>query len=393
MTAWAILTCEYPPGCGGVGDYTAQVAAALVSSGDDVTVFCPPMSDSPIVVPGVEVVVLPDVYGPRSRRVIDSRFAQQRAANSEPRAAIILVQYVPTAFGLRGANLPWCRWLQRHARSGRGVRVMFHEPYFEFVRTPIAQNALAVVQRQMARTLLRAADHVYLSTDAWRPYLGPYAPKGRDPFSTLPIPSAIPRCDRPGEAAARRRTLTGSQTRRLVGHFGTYGAHIAPMVRSVLIALLSEEAELSAVCIGAGSEEFVRSLLDSAPTLAGRVHATGRASAADIAIDLAACDLLVQPYFDGVTTRRTSVMAGLINGRPIVTTTGHLTEPVWTESGAVALTPSGDTPAFVQSSRALLADHERRAALGARGERTYRERFALPHTIDALRGVVEGAAA
>jgi hypothetical protein len=170
MTAWAILTCEYPPGCGGVGDYTAQVAAALVSSGDDVTVFCPPMSDSPIVVPGVEVVVLPDVYGPRSRRVIDSRFAQQRAAsrdpraaNSEPRAAIILVQYVPTAFGLRGANLPWCRWLQRHARSGRGVRVMFHEPYFEFVRTPIAQNALAVVQRQMARTLLRAADHVYLS--------------------------------------------------------------------------------------------------------------------------------------------------------------------------------------------------------------------------------------
>ena len=86
-------------------------------------------------------------------------------------------------------------------------------------------------------------------------------------------------------------------------------------------------------------------------------------------------------------------MAGLINGRAIVTTTGHLTEPVWTESGAVALAPAEDTRAFVQSSRGLLSDHESRAALASRGERTYRERFALPHTIDALRSVLQGAAA
>ncbi len=69
-----------PAGCGGVGDYTAQVAAALVAAGDAVTVFCPPRpadsrdSRAPSSgQAGVEVVVLDDVYGRLSRRAIDER--------------------------------------------------------------------------------------------------------------------------------------------------------------------------------------------------------------------------------------------------------------------------------------------------------------------------------
>jgi hypothetical protein len=132
MPRWTILTCEYPPDCGGVGDYTAQVAAALAAAGDSVTVFCPPRprasgrtfqpgADSA----GVELVGLDDVYGRASRRTLDERLTRGRST--------ILVQYVPTGFGLRGANIPWCRWLlDRAKRHGDDVHVMFHEPYFEF---------------------------------------------------------------------------------------------------------------------------------------------------------------------------------------------------------------------------------------------------------------------
>ena len=41
---------------------------------------------------------------------------------------------------------------------------MFHEPYFEFTWRPMRQNALALAERMMAATLLRAASRVYLST-------------------------------------------------------------------------------------------------------------------------------------------------------------------------------------------------------------------------------------
>jgi hypothetical protein len=269
---------------------------------------------------------------------------------------------------------------------------MFHEPYFEYTWMSIHQNALAAAERVMARTLLRAASRVYLSTDAWRQYLAPHAPNGRAAdFETLPIPSAIPRHDAADAAAARTRLL-GSST-ELVGHFGTYGSHVAPMLASALSELLTARQQLSAVCIGAGSDAFARQLEESSPGLRGRVHGTGRLDAPAVAACLGGCDLLLQPYIDGVTTRRTSTMAGLINGRAILTTTGHLTEPVWAENGAVAMVGANDSKPFVAAAIHLLDAEGERAALGARGERTYLQRFALPHTVRSLRAAVEGAVA
>lgn len=396
---WTILTCEYPPDCGGVGDYTAQVADALVAAGDDVTVVCPPRSSyavraarhTRVDAAGVDVVVLDDVYGRLARRAIDERL--DRRPSSSP--TTILVQYVPTGFGLRGANIPWCRWLlKRSRRLGNDVRLVFHEPYFEFTWRPIRQNALALVERVMAKMLLRAASRVYLSTDAWRRYLTPYMPAARSKdLITIPIPSAIPRCDRAADVSARRAQLLGTSTNRLVGHFGTFGSQMTPMLEAVLTQILSGDPTVSAVCLGSGSDAFVRSLVAAVPSIRGRVVGTGRISRSDAALTLSACDLIVQPYPDGVTTRRTSVMASLVNARAVVTTSGHLTEPVWADAGAVALVPALDTDRFVAAARALLANGDDRTALAARGARVYRERFALEHTIRALRGAVEGAAA
>jgi glycosyltransferase involved in cell wall biosynthesis len=382
MRSWTMLTCEYPPACGGVGDYSAQLAAALARAGDEVTVFCPPLAAPPVKQSGVEVVVLEDVYGRSSRQEIDLRL--------RGRQSTVLVQYVPTAFGMGGANVPFCRWLLGRSRRYRAdVRVMFHEPYFEFGWAPAHQTPLSLVQRLMARMLLQVGTHTYLSTDSWRSYLEPYARgDAHDRFVTLPVPSAIPRCTEAPEVQTRRRDFTESAANDLlVGHFGTYGTHVAPMLQPALLSLLANDERLSAVCIGAGSDAFVSELTSRSPALNGRLEATGRVPAPDAARTLAACDLLLQPYPDGVTTRRTSVMAGLNNGRPVLTTSGHLTEGVWAETGAVKLTPAGDGEAFLSAARTLLADRESRSTLAARGLKAYDERFALEHTLDALRSL------
>jgi len=148
--------------------------------------------------------------------------------------------------------------------------------------------------------------------------------------------------------------------------------------------LLSSEPRAAVLCTGAGSDDFVASMLGSYPAFHGRLVGTGRLSARDVSVNLQACDVIVQPYPDGVTTRRTSVMAALANARAVVTSDGALTESVWRDSACVSLAASTD--ALVEATRDLLAKAPARAALEARASAAYEARFDLRHTIEALIG-------
>jgi glycosyltransferase involved in cell wall biosynthesis len=383
-TRWHIVTPELPPDCGGVGDYTVQIAEALAHSGDAVSLYVPPAATPSRVPEGLQVVTLADRFGVRSRRQLSTRLD----ADNHGR---LLVQYVPAVFGRRGTNVPFCRWLLARRQAGAHVCVMFHEPYL-YLRWRPDHIVTAFTQRAMAAVLLDAATHLYLSTDTWRRYLARLRPDAIQDAVTLPIPSAIPRVDAAPAVRATRTTALGRGT-YLIGHFGSYGHHIAPLLRRVLYDLLSSDGRVAALCAGNGSDRFVKSLLANHPELHGRLVASGRASAHDISVQLQACDVLVQPYPDGVTTRRTSVMAGLANGCAVVTTDGKLTEDVWRSADCVAMATAGDCVGLAQRTRELLADAAARQALQERAAVAYEAHFALAHTIDALRAVVARPAA
>ena len=78
-------------------------------------------------------------------------------------------------------------------------------------------------------------------------------------------------------------------------------------------------------------------------------------------------------------------MVALSHGRPVATTSGWLSEPFWTECGAVVLTPADDPAAMASAVSRLLSDRPRLADLSARAAALYRERFDLRHTIRLLR--------
>ena len=370
MKTWHLLTPEYPPLCGGVGDYTALVAAGLAGAGDEVHVWHPPGPDVQSG-NGLRLTVhrLPDRFGRESRRLVTAALAAA--------PGIVVAQYVPAAFGVRGLNLAFCHWMSRLRRGGADVRVMFHEPFFYFGASRPWRNVFAVGQRVMAAMLLRASTRVYYSTETWTRLLARY---GRPScVEVLPIPSTIPREVAPEAVVAARST---HRAEFVIGHFGSYGEHVGGELRDLLPALLRVLPASRVLLVGGGGEAFAGAL---PPDVRDRVDATGRLSGLQAAAALRACDLLVQPYPDGVTTRRTSVMSGLTTGVPVLTSSGALTESVWARSSAVALAPAGDVKAFVAAAARLSTDPRERAALGARGLALYDAEFALDITIERMR--------
>jgi glycosyltransferase involved in cell wall biosynthesis len=375
---WALVTGEYPPQPGGVADYTALVARGLVAAGDAVTVFAPPAAAPEVEPHGVRVRRLADHFGPRSLAVLDRELHR--------RPGRVLLQYTPHAFGWKAMNVPLCAWLWARRPP---LDVMFHEVAFPFEPgQPWRHRLLATVQRGMAALLLRAAARVFVSIPGWEPLLHRLAARAPRPV-WAPVPSNVADDCPAAQAALVRDRLLAADGRHLVGHFGTYGPPITRLLRPALVQLLARAPGVRVLLLGRGGTDFAAALAQDHPELAGRLVATGPLDARAVGAHIAACDVLVQPFPDGVSARRTSLMSSLALGQPVVTTAGHLTEPFWCATGAVAVAAL-DT--LADATLALLADAPGRAELGARAAALYRARFAVEHTIRLMRAPVSPAA-
>jgi glycosyltransferase involved in cell wall biosynthesis len=362
---WHFLTPEYPPDPGGVADYTRLVARALSARGEIVHVWAPSVRRDDLEDEGILVHRF-EGFGARGLRQLEAGLSSVKGERR------LFVQYVPTALGLRGMNVPLIRWL---AATPDEVWVQFHEVAlgWQLWRKP-QHHLMHAVQIWMASKLARRADRIFASIEGWLPRLGSEARRA----VWLPIPSNVPTDVPASIVCATRRELGGGPW---VGHFGTYGPGIIRDLGPALRLVAGGAPHASLLLLGRGATAFAASL-----GLGTRVRAEEGLSPEALATRLAACDLLMQPFPDGISTRRTSAMAGLALGVPIVTSDGHLTDSVWRTSGAVSLAPVGSAAELGRLCLQLLQDAEKREALGQRGKALYAERFSLERTRAVLLG-------
>jgi len=425
QTSWHVITSEYPPQAGGVSDYTKLIATELAAAGDEVHVWCP--GDQRTEIRGqkseVKMAASEDQrteIGEQRSEVRDQRsevgngegpgpkgegakgegvtvhrelgrFAPAdlsrtgRRLDQFPAPRRLLVQWVPQGYGYRSMNLPFCLWLWRRAKLKHDrIELMVHEPFLAFGEGSGKQDMAAAAHRLMVVILLKAASHVWVSIPDWETHLRPFLLGRQKSFSCLPVPSNIPVVDDP-DGVARVRAQYASVNAPIVGHFGAYDQYMTELMLELLPSLVNGRDKLSVMLIGNGSRELRDSLIELRPELSEAVRATGTLSADDISRHISACDVMLQPYQDGVSGRRTSVMTALSHGVPVVTNAGKATESCWAESQAMKLTRVGDVSSMVEAARCLLADEAMRNSMIDLGRKLYRERFSIQQTISALR--------
>ena len=376
MSTWHIIACEYPAQVGGVSSYVGLLAGALGRAGQSVHVWCPAFEGRSPAAEGVEV------HRDMGRfRPSDLRHAG-RLLDSFPAPRRLLVQWVPHGYGYKSMNVAFCLWLHRRANRGDVVDLMVHEPFLAF-DGGLAQRAAATVHRAMTLILLRAARRVWISTQAWRRVLAPFAPAHDLRFDCLPVPSPIEPVDDPEGVLAVRKAFD-VPAERVIGHFGLHSRLTADPLGQVIPRLLDRVDGAVVLLIGAGSERRRDAIVRDRTDLAARIRATGPLTADGVSCHLQACDLMVQPYPEGITSRRTSAMASLAHGLAVCTTEGGASEPLWRERGAVSLVAAGDPGAMAADAERLLLDDCARRRLGACARALYEDRFALRHTVDAL---------
>jgi glycosyltransferase involved in cell wall biosynthesis len=377
---WHIITPEYPPRIGGVSHYTCQVVKGLREAGDEVHVWAGgrPDDSSPSAHDQSDCVHwLPEGMGPRGLKRLNSEIESFRGPLR------LLVQWVPHGYGWNSMNIPFCLWLWRRARRGDRVEIMLHEAFLEFSGN-LRQRSAALVHRVMTMILLQAASQVWMSTESWKPMWSPYCLGRRVTFTALPVPTNIPvvAC---AAATSRARLLYSPDGQTVIGHFSTYGKLITRMMDPLIPVLLRNKKDRVLLLIGKAGERYRTELLRANPDLTGRILASPAANAAEISILLQSCDLLLQPFPEGITTRRTSAMAGLAHGIPVVSNAGPMTESFWADSGAIGIAPGGEPADLLACAEAILEDPVARGRLTQRAREFYDEEFDVRHMIRALR--------
>ena len=377
ITCWHLLTGEYPPQPGGVSDYTALLAAGLAGGGDEVHIWTTRAEGETLVTEGVMVHRAVHKWSPDDLLKLDN------ALNSFTAPRRLMIQYAPNVWGYKGLNFGFCHWLLKRSEQGDDVRLMVHEPFYPWrLWDKPTRWLLAAGQRRMMQMLLKASSRVYISIPAWELLLRPFAKSESQPMTWLPVYSTIPIVENKEAVAATRRHIV-KENQLVIGSFGTFGGDIGRDTFEIFFKLLSKNANIAGLLLGRGGERVAQSLYEKNASFKNRLFAPGSLSAEEISIHLQACDLLVQPYPDGISSRRTSAMAGIAHGLPVITKQGFLSEPIWSETNCVAL--SDDISGFVKIAENLLDQANERAALGERARTTYEKYFSLSRTIRELR--------
>jgi glycosyltransferase involved in cell wall biosynthesis len=318
---------------------------------------------------GVRVHELSDGFDAKARKRIERSLR-------ELKNPILLVQYVPLALG----RARFVRWLTRCPAE---LWVMFHEIGYPIVlEQSVRHRLLGVGTHLLARHLLTHADRVLISIPAWETFLG-WLGRARKTPVWLPIPGDIPNEPTTLGRADVLRAHGLDPERRVVGLFSAFGSQMAALQRSVLRKVLADDGSLQVLLIGRDSGPFRESLLADQAGDAKRVRATGRLEPSGVADAIRAADVLVMPFAEGVSTRRTSVMAAISLAKAVVTTEGWATESVWSRERCVALCPM-DADALSREVLRVLGDDRERRQLGERGQAVYESRFTMDHVVDRL---------
>lgn len=373
-----LVTGEYPPMQGGVGDFTRELAHALIDLGHFVAVITSTATpahpaDSPI---HLEPII--PAWG---------RSCWQPLADAAHRLEldVLNLQYEPAAYRMQvGINLfPW--WYRRQPAAAPIVAT-FHDLLVPYLFPKAGRLRWKIVE-----FLARRSDAVIVTNEEDRRKLfaaiNPTGhPLNRPAIHAIPIGSNISPRLPPGFDRAHERARWGAGPNDwLIGYFGFLNMSKGGLTLLRAIGLLLNDGLPARLLLiggqtGSSDPENARYAAEVERALGSiglhtRTARTGYVEPVQVSMALAASDAIALPYADGASFRRGSLMAALAHAKAVVTTQPRLPLPELIDGDNCLLVQAEDPSALAEAIRRAVLDSGLRARLEA-GARDLSAQFA-----------------
>ena len=314
-----LISGEYPPQQGGVGDFTRELARALLAARHEAQVITGSKKQAAgrTIEDGIVVQRAINSWGVRCWRQIAGIAHRERFD-------ILSIQYEPAAYAMQaGVNFLPSVWVRRSVKTP--IVTTFHDLLVPYL-FPMAESLRWKVVEYLARhsdavIVTNEEDRARFSNLQW------LASK----LHTIPIGSNIdPALAGEFDRAAERARWGIQPDEFLLGYFGflnlskggadlmqalkTLSDHGLP-VRLLLIGGRTGSSDPTNAEYAAEVERLIESL-----GVKNLVIATGYLEPSAVSRALSVCDVMVLPYVDGASLRRGSLLAAIAHGKAIVTT-------------------------------------------------------------------------
>jgi glycosyltransferase involved in cell wall biosynthesis len=259
---------------------------------------------------------------------------------------------------------------------------MVHERYVP--STTMKYRAMALWQRPQYRALVRSANVLFCSTEAWISELRGLAPACGTHLA--PAGSGIPFLAMDPRAARERLGIDPDDF--VLGFFGfAHASKPLGHVRSAAKAVADARKRVKLLYIGS-EPDVVR---DALPGI--EVIAEGALEPDEVSRRFSAMDLLLCPFTDGVATRRTTMMTGLQHRVATLGTIGEYTSEQLArlDGTAMRLVPCDDPEAFARAAADLALDPASRRRIAAEGRSLFEREFAPDVLADRFLDVLANA--
>ncbi len=306
-----MISAEYPPMPGGVGDYTRKLNQALTQYGHEVA-----------VVTGKRGQAFRDaarVYPTRIEQWDRSCIDTLRAIVNALQPDIVHIQYQTGAYGMKVAINTLPERLNRERAHGLRIVTTAHDllPPYLFPKAGALRDwyTKRIIHAADGAVLTNAADFHRVQAEGWNAH-ATFIPIGAN---VVLDPS--PQYDR--ELWRHKFGVQADQT--LFAYFGLLTHTKGIEVIMAALAQLPDTAKLALIGGSGESNEdqsYANALRQQIATsdIEQRVVLTGHVEPSDVSGYLLASDAVVLPFVDGYSYRRGSLIAALAHGVPVITT-------------------------------------------------------------------------